>query len=80
MKAGQAHLSFNIVNPLFLLIYLFCKTILDLRKLEVNFNYQWIVFSFVFTILIDESIIKLTINLAKSLKVYIKLLLNYFLS
>lgn len=54
--------------------------ILDLRKLEVNFNYQWIVFSFVFTILIDESIIKLTINLAKSLKVYIKLLLNYFLS
>ena len=35
-----AHSSFNIVNLLFLLIYLFCKMILELRKLEVNFNYQ----------------------------------------
>lgn len=34
-----AHSSFNIVNLLFLLIYLFCKMILELRKLEVNFNY-----------------------------------------
>lgn len=36
MKAGHAaHL-----NPLFLLTYLFCKMILELKKLEVNFNYQ----------------------------------------
>lgn len=38
--------------------------ILELRKLEINFNYQYIVFSLIFPILIDESIIKLNINLA----------------
>lgn len=65
MKAGHAaHLSFNIVNPLFLLIYLFWKMILEFRKLETNFNYQCIVFSLIFPILIDESIIKLNVNLA----------------
>ena len=53
MKAGHtAHLSFNIANLLFLLIYLLCKMILELRKLEVNFNY------------LSESIIKLNINVA----------------
>lgn len=37
---------------------------LELRKLEAKFNYQCIVFSLIFPILIDESIIKLNINLA----------------
>lgn len=54
MKAGHAaHLSFNIVNPLEIG-----------NKLETNFYYQCIVFSLIFPILIDESIIKLNVNLA----------------